>query len=125
MLGLTRRECPMHCRCVAISITALLIGACSAPAVDFTKDIRPILESRCIACHGQEQQKNGLRLDSRAGALAGGDGGKVNVPGKSAESPLFQRVTSRDKSERMPPTGDPLSPAQIALLKSWIDQGAA
>src|SRR5437870_11141741 len=93
-------------------------------AADFVKDVRPILESRCYSCHGPQKQKNGLRLDIRSMALAGGDNGKAIVPGKSGDSPLIQRVTSAEKTERMPPSGDPLTPFQIALLKSWIDGGA-
>ena len=115
----------MRFRSAALSAFTLAVVATSVRAVEFAKDIRPILESRCVSCHGRQKQKNGLRLDSRAGAIAGGDSGKVILPGKSADSPLVQRVTNPDKSERMPPTGEPLSPAQIAVLKTWIDQGAA
>src|SRR3954465_7709776 len=93
------------------ALLALVLPGVPARAVDFAKEIRPILEARCVSCHGPQKQKNGLRLDSKTTAMAGGDSGKIIIPGKSAESPLFQRVSSSDKSERMPPTGEPLTPA--------------
>jgi mono/diheme cytochrome c family protein len=87
-------------------------------AMDFERDIRPLLHARCSECHGATKQQAGLRFDSKASAM------KVIVPGKSSESELFRRVTSRDKFERMPPTGERLTPREIALLKAWIDAGA-
>src|SRR5262245_28987531 len=56
--------------------------------VDFANDIAPLLESRCVQCHGAQKQKSGLRLDSREGALKGGNSGEVILPEKSAESRL-------------------------------------
>src|SRR5260221_3622618 len=94
------------------------------PSVDFERDVRPIFAARCVTCHGPEKQKSGLRLDRKSAAMMGGDSGIVIVPGKSAASALIQRVNSRDKDERMPPVGQPLSAGQIAILKAWIDQGA-
>jgi mono/diheme cytochrome c family protein len=87
-------------------------------AIDFERDIRPLLHARCSECHGATKQNAGLRFDSKASAM------KVIVPGKSSESELIRRVTSRDKFERMPPTGERLTPREIALLKAWIDAGA-
>ncbi len=92
--------------------------------VDFERDIRPLLHNRCIECHGSDKQKSGLRLDHKAGALKGGAGGVVIVPGNSGASELIRRVTSSDKTEMMPPTGDRLTPREISLLKTWIDAGA-
>src|SRR5262245_40167891 len=91
--------------------------------VDFERDIRPLLHARCVECHGADKQKSGLRLDHKAGALKGGAGGVVIVPGNSGASELIRRVTSSDKAEMMPPTGARLTPREIALLKTWIDAG--
>jgi mono/diheme cytochrome c family protein len=96
---------------------------CAQPA-DYARDIEPIFASRCYGCHGQQQQMNGLRLDLRDAALAGGYSGSVIVPGKSAESKLIRRVTSENPGVRMPPVGAPLTTAQIAALRSWVDGGA-
>lgn len=87
-------------------------------SVDFVKDVSPILESRCLGCHGAKMQMAGLRLDSRA-AL-----GKVVVPGSSAASKLIAMVEGRGGSP-MPPTGSRLGPKEIATFKEWIDSGAA
>lgn len=92
--------------------------------VDFTRDIRPIFRARCVSCHGPDKQKNGLRLDRRDAAMKGGDSGPIIVPGKSSASAIIERVTSTNKDERMPPTGDRLTAGQVAALRAWIDQGA-
>lgn len=93
-------------------------------AVDFERDIRPLLHARCVECHGPTKQKSGLRLDQKAAALKGGASGAVIVPGQSAASELIRRITSNDPAEMMPPTGARLSPREVALLKAWIDAGA-
>ena len=93
--------------------------------VDFEKEIRPLLSDRCFKCHGAKKQKSGLRLDVGASALKGGDSGAVIRPGKSAESRLVLLVSGADKKVVMPPRGKRLTPAQIGLLRAWIDQGAA
>jgi hypothetical protein len=92
----------------------------SADPVDYRKDIKPVLQARCYACHGSLSQKAKLRLDSRAGMLKG----EVIAPGKPGESPLVSRISSDDESTRMPPEGVPLKPEEIARIKAWIEQGA-
>jgi mono/diheme cytochrome c family protein len=97
----------------------------AARAVDFAKDIRPILQERCIKCHGPEKQKGGYRVDVKETALTGGDDHAPNIhPGKSGESPLIQFVAGLDPDMKMPAKGDPLTPEQIGLLRAWIDRGA-
>src|SRR6516225_7645965 len=106
-------------------LVALLAPAlATAQTFDFAKQIKPIFESRCYACHGPQKQKNGLRLDRKSEALAGGDSGPAITPGKAAESLLLKRITSRNKDERMPPEGAPLTTEQIQSLRLWIEQGA-
>ncbi len=96
----------------------------SSPKVDYVRDIQPILEKNCYSCHGAAAQMSALRLDNRAAILAGGTNGKIFVTGKSADSTLWQRVAGIGDLTRMPFGGQPLPPAQIALIKNWIDQGA-
>jgi mono/diheme cytochrome c family protein len=108
---------------IVLAFASLLIAKPAPPVsaqatIDFERDIRPLLHARCSACHGATKQQAGLRFDSKASAL------KVITPGKSGESELIRRVTSTDKLEMMPPTGERLSPREIALLKAWIDAGA-
>ncbi|MEP6670132.1 MAG: DUF1553 domain-containing protein [Chthoniobacter sp.] len=93
--------------------------------VDFAKDIQPIMEARCLKCHGPEKQKGGWRVDLKEAAMTGGDDHAPNIiPGKSAESPLIHFVGGLDPDMKMPAKGDPLSAEQVGLLRAWIDQGA-
>lgn len=100
------------------------VAARQSNAVNFERDIRPLLHARCIECHGPEKQKGGLRLDTKTAAMKGGASGPAIVPGKSADSELIRRVVSSDSADRMPAKGEPLSPREIALLRAWIDAGA-
>jgi hypothetical protein len=90
--------------------------------VDYTKDVQPLLAQKCYACHGEEVQQSGLRLDRRQNALRGGDYGPVIQPGNSAASKLIRRLVNGDGGLQMPPTG-PLSDEEIGILRAWIDQG--
>jgi mono/diheme cytochrome c family protein len=96
----------------------------SKAPVDFARDVQPILAKRCFACHGPGQQMAGLRLDDSAAALKGTHTGPVILPGKSAESKLIHRIASTKKGFAMPPMGERLADADIAVLRAWIDQGA-
>lgn len=101
------------------------LPAPAAGAVDFVKDIQPLLEKNCLKCHGPEKQKNGYRVDVKSIALKGGDThGVAIIPGKSAESPLIHFVAGLDEDMLMPPKGGRLTAEQIGLLRAWIDQGA-
>ncbi|MEZ5386486.1 MAG: PSD1 and planctomycete cytochrome C domain-containing protein [Prosthecobacter sp.] len=94
-------------------------------AVDYEKDIRPILEDRCLDCHGPDKQKSEFRVDQRPVMLLGGDSGlKGVVPGDPGGSHMLQLIKSEDDDEIMPPKGDPLTKDQIALLETWIMEGA-
>jgi len=118
---------PTTLRCLAILLTAAAVarGEDAALAVDFERDIRPLFEIHCYACHGAKKQEAGLRLDQRKAALAGGELGADIVPGKSGESRLLAALlgTAEDVSQ-MPAEREPLSADQIALVKRWIDTGA-
>ncbi|MDA9961523.1 PSD1 and planctomycete cytochrome C domain-containing protein [Opitutales bacterium] len=94
-------------------------------AVDFQKEILPLLEDNCIDCHGPDKQKARLRIDRRPVLLLGGDSGSpAIVPGNPAKSHLIELIKLKDPDERMPQKGDPLSSAEIALLEKWIAEGA-
>src|SRR5262245_53089769 len=99
-------------------------GQDKTAAVDFVKQIRPLFQQFCYRCHGAEKQKSGLRLDRRADALQGGDTGPVFVGGKSSESTLYRYIAGLEEGKQMPPTGEKLKPEHVALIKTWIDQGA-
>ncbi|HEY1380580.1 MAG TPA: DUF1549 domain-containing protein, partial [Gemmataceae bacterium] len=98
----------------------------AAGAVEFATQVRPILEKNCLKCHGPEKQKGGLRLDSHAALLAGGNSGPAVVPGpKAAESRLLKAVAGLDPDLKMPPDGKtPLTAAEVGTLRAWVEQGA-
>lgn len=96
--------------------------------VDFEKEILPILRANCLACHNTTKAKADLNLETPQLILKGGDSGPSVVPGKSAESLLFE-VASHAEDPIMPPKGNKsgaknFTPDELALLKLWIDQGA-
>jgi mono/diheme cytochrome c family protein len=88
----------------------------------FEKQVRPLLAERCQQCHGPDKQKGGLRLDSRAALLEGGDSGPAVVPGQPDQSRLVQAVRYADEL-RMPPKGK-LPGDQVAVLAAWVKMGA-
>lgn len=106
---------------------ALLLGAppLAAAKVDFATEVLPLIKTHCVECHGPSQQMAGLRLDRRKHALPnriGANGVRI-IPGKSEASMLYRRIAGIGPGTRMPPTG-PLPAEQIALFKTWIDEGA-
>jgi mono/diheme cytochrome c family protein len=94
-------------------------SANAADPVDYKRDVRPILQERCYACHGVLAQKAKLRVDSGANLLK-----SVVVAGKPADSELISRISSTNDATRMPPEGHPLKAEQIAKIRAWIEQGA-
>lgn len=97
-------------------------------AIEFNRDIRPILSENCYACHGPDSHKREaeLRLDTEAGLFGAGAQRQPVVPGKTADSELIARITSTKSDHVMPPadSGKKLSARDIALLKKWVEQGA-
>lgn len=92
----------------------------------YQRDVKPLLQQKCVPCHGAIQQNGGLRLDAGKLIHAGGESGVALIPGKSADSSLIGRVKTTDSSLRMPPDaeGEPLTDQQVEILSRWIDQGA-
>src|SRR3954468_2613971 len=111
---------------VAVAMLAMMTAGGGAGAVpDFAREVYPLLEQHCLKCHGPEKQKGGLRFDTKEGAFKAGESGeKAIIPGHASESLLIRLVSSKDDTERMPSKGEPLSVAQVELLKRWIDAGA-
>lgn len=90
--------------------------------IQFERDVLPILQEHCLACHGPDQAESALRLDSLEAAIRGGDSGeKTILPGDSDGSYLLERITHQDAKQRMPPDADALSQDHIRVLRAWID----
>jgi mono/diheme cytochrome c family protein len=109
-----------------------MADAARAKDVTYASDIKPVFETSCFGCHGEKKAKGKLRLDSLAGVLKGSEDGKVVIAGDSTKSPLVRAITGVGKKQMPPkarPDKDPhykpvpLTPAQIALIKSWVEQG--
>jgi mono/diheme cytochrome c family protein len=121
---------------VVVALAAALpparaLGAEPAPApapgakvVDFTRDIKPILNASCLECHNAKKTKGSLRLDAKALAMKGGTTGPSIVPGNGKDSYLVHRLRGMGDEDQMPLKKDPLSEGQIQLITTWIDQGA-
>lgn len=103
--------------------TASTANATQAPAgakVSFSGDIMPLLQSRCVNCHGGAQIARGLDLKSYDSVMAGSQNGPVVSAGDAAKSLIVKVVTSGN----MPKRGQRLTPAEVQLLTDWINAGA-
>jgi hypothetical protein len=110
-----------------IAVVLLLLGGTAVadvdPAVHFQQRVLPLLQARCISCHGTEKQKGGLRLDSRDAILKGGENGPAIVAGDPAKSLLIQVVKQTHADIKMPPK-EKLAADQVDALAQWIKEGA-
>src|SRR5262245_5794469 len=122
------RAAPLLLAPVALLLAALSHAdgpAKPAGKLDFNRDVRPILSDKCFACHGPDAKKR--KADLRLDLGADGKLGTVIVAGKAEQSELYQRLISKEPGKLMPPrkSGKTLTPAQIAVLRRWIDEGAS
>src|SRR6266436_2530025 len=102
-----------------------LFSRWSHQRTDFSRDIRPIFNQNCVACHGGVRQKNGVSFIFREEALGKGKSGRQTIaPGHPDASELISRLTSHDPDVRMPYHAPSLPPEQISLLRRWIAEGA-
>jgi hypothetical protein len=110
--------------CVLAAGLGLVRSARAGDKVEFGRDIRPIFAERCFRCHGPKRAEGGLRLDVRRRAMLGGDTGPAIIARKSDAGELLLRLTSSDRTRRMPPGSEPLTAVQIERIKAWIAAGA-
>lgn len=97
----------------------------SFTTIDYNEHIRPIINNKCIACHGGVRQLAGVSFLFEEEALSvSANGNRIIVPGDAARSELIARVKHHDPNERMPMDEDPLSSEEIDILTKWINQGA-
>src|SRR5260370_39453566 len=94
-----------------LPVCALPLSA--ADAIDYLRDVKPLLARHCYACHGAEKQRSGLRLDTAKAAFEGGNSGAVVVKGKSGDSRLIHAILGSNDLKVMPPKGPRLSEKEI------------
>ncbi|WP_299547369.1 c-type cytochrome domain-containing protein [Seonamhaeicola sp.] len=88
--------------------------------------IQPVLNAKCVSCHGESKSSGNLLLNTQEGILEGGDDGHAITAGKPLESGLFKRATLPQSSKKfMPPKGDPLTYSELKLIEWWIKEGAS
>ena len=109
-----------------VALTIVLVHFTSSERlVDYSTDVKPIINSKCITCHGGVKAKGGFSLLFREDALAKTESGKYAiVPGKPDESEMIRRINYNDPEERMPYKHEPLSKEEISILTRWVRQGA-
>ena len=105
-------------------LTILLVLASPAlstlAAVDFSHEIVPLLKKHCAECHAGDKKKGGFSFNTRASLMEGSENGPVINKGAAEKSQLMKVILSTDPDDQMPPKGERLSAAEIALLKNWI-----
>lgn len=103
----------------------LLAASLDAAPVDFAHEVVPILRKHCGECHTGDKKKGSFSMNTRASLLEGGENGAVLFPGQASKGRLLESIVSADPDLRMPPKGDRVSPAEVAVLRAWVEQGAA
>ncbi len=108
-----------------VTITGVLQSCGDTDRVDFSSQIKPILNNKCITCHGGVKKSGGFSLLFEKEAFADNESGKpAIIPGDASGSELIRRIHETDPEQRMPYEKPPLSDEEIDLLTRWIDQGA-
>ena len=108
-----------------LAVTTGFIVISRRPPVNFTADVKPILNKNCISCHGGVKQKAGFSVLFRDEALAKTESGKpAIIPGDAGNSEMIRRLTLKDPEERMPYKHDALSKEDISILTRWVNEGA-
>src|SRR6476620_7292810 len=110
---------------ILLGVVFLFVYSTNKDQVDFSTQVKPIINKKCITCHGGVKKQGGFSLLFREEALAKTKNGKwAIVPGDADKSEMIRRLTLDDPEERMPYQHAPLNKDEIKLLTRWIDQGA-
>jgi mono/diheme cytochrome c family protein len=105
---------------IATEPAAVTQPAAQGATVSFAQDVLPVIESRCIKCHGGDRVEKGLNLKTYADMMAGSENGSVVTAGKAADSKLVELIVT----QKMPKRGPKLTPPQVQLITEWVNQGA-
>ena len=122
--GSERRESRTGFGLAILCLLGAVMAPLTSPAADvsFSKDVRPILEQKCLTCHGSDTPMSNLDLRTREGMLKGGVRGPSVIPGDASESRVYLQISGTEGP--LMPMGGALSDDEILALKDWINQGA-
>lgn len=110
---------------IILVIAFIVLAIYPKQTIDFNTQVKPILNKKCITCHGGVKQQGGFSVLFREEALQKTESGNYAiVPGKPGQSEMIKRITATDPEERMPYKHEPLSGEEISILRKWIKQGA-
>jgi hypothetical protein len=110
---------------VLLAVVTIFIFSTSHPPIDFNTQVKPILNAKCITCHGGVKKKSGFSVLFRSEAMGLTESGKrAIIPGDPEHSEMIRRLTLKDPEERMPYKHAPLSESEVAILRDWVKQGA-
>ena len=124
MMSLSRKKV-LLVACVIVAGLLISLGLTKEQAVDYSADVKPIINKKCISCHGGVKAKAGFSLLFREDALANTESGKpAIIPGDPGNSEMIRRINLKDPEERMPYKHEKLSDQEINILTRWIKQGA-
>lgn len=110
-----------------VLVMAVIVIACNSrhEKIDFSSQVKPILNDQCISCHGGVKKSAGFSVLFEEEAFANTDSGHpAIIPGDAENSPFIQRLLEHDEELRMPYKKEPLSKEEIKILKKWVNQGA-
>ncbi|NEV61476.1 c-type cytochrome domain-containing protein [Thiorhodococcus minor] len=113
---------------LGLPVALMLVGCGKDPSVSYSADVKPILQQHCVECHlngGAGFEASGFLVESYDSLMKGTKFGPVIVPGDSISSSLYRLVAGEvDPSIRMPHQKEPIPDQEIALIETWIAQGA-
>lgn len=128
MIGLKNMNNMVRAIALGSVVAGLVLGVApraGAEGVSFNDVIWPILQERCVSCHGGDKDKGDLKLDSLDAFTKGGENGPIFVAGKPEESTMYKlTILPKDDPDIMPAKGDPLTEEQTKLIHTWITEGA-
>lgn len=110
---------------VILILSVVALNSCTEDKVDFSTEVKPILNKRCISCHGGVKKNGGFSVLFRHEAIDTTESGKPSiVPGHPELSEVIRRINSNDPEMRMPYKEEQLTKEEIDILTRWIDEGA-
>lgn len=124
-MGVSRHTVLLLAGIALLGGMALVFFNTQKTPIDYSTQVKPILNKKCIACHGGVKKSGGISFLFRDELITEGESGHMAVvPGRAEKSEMIRRITHPDPELRMPPEGDPLTSEEIAVLKQWIAEGA-